>query len=257
MGTSKIIDVRHITKPMFDNWLKTLFSYQLVLHNNINQRVRNTLKFRVGGFTDYFVCEAFEKAVLTGKNQIFFTCESDDDQYPTASYCRDILTRFLSEYFGIKLCKGPIRLLTQFGEAQILFVDESRMHFAGWGADVYFDEYFFNEKFEYYRKIATGISCHKQFTQTFYSSVNDDNTAAKRFWSGDDFINLHPESTPPFPSLSLMRDGGRVCPDKQWRYVVTIKDAITGGCDFIDIDELRDAYSVDDFNQLFMCNLKR
>ncbi|WP_338725684.1 terminase family protein [Shewanella baltica] len=257
MGISTLIDVRHITKPMFDNWLKTLFSYQTVLHKNINQHIRNTLKFRVGGFTEYFVCEAFEKAVLTGKNQIFFTCETEDDSYSTALYCRDILTRFVAEYFGIKLCEGPIRLLTQFGVVRILFVDKNMRYFGGWSGDVYFDEYFFNEKFEYYRKIATGIAFHKRYTQTFYSSVNDDNSAAKRFWFGDDFIDLTHYSLSSLPPLSSMRDGGRLCSDKQWRYVVTVEDALDGGCDFFDIDELRNAYSVDEFNQLYMCNLKR
>ncbi|WP_267880183.1 phage terminase large subunit family protein [Shewanella marina] len=42
-------------------------------------------------------------------------------------------------------------------------------------------------------------------------------------------------------------------PDKQWRYVVTIEDAIAGGCKLFDINELRDEYNGDDFNNLFMC----
>ncbi|WP_206754507.1 terminase large subunit domain-containing protein, partial [Lentimonas sp. CC6] len=56
-----------------------------------------------------------------------------------------------------------------------------------------------------------------------------------------------------FPTFNEYRDGGRLCPDKQWRYVVTIEDAAAGGCELFDIDELRDEYSKDDFDNLFMC----
>jgi hypothetical protein len=35
--------------------------------------------------------------------------------------------------------------------------------------------------------------------------------------------------------------------------VVTIEDAVAGGCELFDIDELRDEYNGDDFANLFMC----
>ncbi|MBF4354570.1 terminase large subunit domain-containing protein, partial [Vibrio anguillarum] len=56
-----------------------------------------------------------------------------------------------------------------------------------------------------------------------------------------------------FPTFEEYRDGGQLCPDRQWRYVVTIEDAANGGCELFDIDELREEDSETDFDNLFMC----
>ena len=47
--------------------------------------------------------------------------------------------------------------------------------------------------------------------------------------------------------------GGRLCGDGQWRQIVTVEDAVRGGCDLFDLDRLRRRYSPDDYNQLLMC----
>ncbi|MBF3543502.1 hypothetical protein ISG10_38300, partial [Burkholderia pseudomallei] len=35
---------------------------------------------------------------------------------------------------------------------------------------------------------------------------------------------------------------GMLCEDAQWRQIVTVLDAMAGGCDLFDIDELRREY---------------
>lgn len=50
-----------------------------------------------------------------------------------------------------------------------------------------------------------------------------------------------------------MRDGGRLCPDGQWRYVITMEDAIANGFNLASIDKLRNRYSKDTFDMLYMC----
>ena len=56
-----------------------------------------------------------------------------------------------------------------------------------------------------------------------------------------------------FPTFDEMRDGGWLCPDKQWRYIATIVDAANGGRGLFNVNELRDEYSDDDSKNLFMC----
>ncbi len=74
------------------------------------------------------------------------------------------------------------------------------------------------------------------------------------FWTGDKWREgKDTRKNIEFPTFEDYRKGGRLCPDKQWRYVVTIEDAAAGGCDLFDIDELREEYSETDFNNLFMC----
>ncbi|ECM9625460.1 terminase, partial [Salmonella enterica subsp. enterica serovar Newport] len=50
-----------------------------------------------------------------------------------------------------------------------------------------------------------------------------------------------------------LRDGGRLCPDGQWRYIITLEDAIAGGFNLASIDKLRNRYNRDTFNMLYMC----
>lgn len=42
-------------------------------------------------------------------------------------------------------------------------------------------------------------------------------------------------------------------PDKTWRQIVTIQDAVNNGWDYTDIDEIRDENSPDEFENLYMC----
>ncbi|WP_337961648.1 terminase large subunit domain-containing protein, partial [Serratia ureilytica] len=56
-----------------------------------------------------------------------------------------------------------------------------------------------------------------------------------------------------FPTFKELRDGGRLCPDEQWRYVITMEDAIAGGFNLASIDKLRNKYNRDTFNMLYMC----
>lgn len=43
------------------------------------------------------------------------------------------------------------------------------------------------------------------------------------------------------------------CPDGQWRQIVTIEDALAGGCTLFNLEQLKRENSVDDFRNLFMC----
>lgn len=56
-----------------------------------------------------------------------------------------------------------------------------------------------------------------------------------------------------FPTDKELRDGGRLCPDGQWRYIITMEDAIAGGYNLASIEKLRNRYNRDTFNMLYMC----
>jgi hypothetical protein len=47
--------------------------------------------------------------------------------------------------------------------------------------------------------------------------------------------------------------GGQLCDDGQWRQIVTIEDALAGGCTLFDLDLLKRENSDEDFKNLFMC----
>ena len=104
------------------------------------------------------------------------------------------------------------------------------------------------------RLFATAMATHKNWRKTYFSTPSTKAHPAYPFWTGDHWRQGKSEREEiEFPGFDALRNGGRLCPDKQWRYVVTIEDAVAGGCELFDIDELRDEYNGDDFSNLFMC----
>lgn len=46
---------------------------------------------------------------------------------------------------------------------------------------------------------------------------------------------------------------GLLCADGQYRQIVTVEDAVRGGCNLFDLDQLRLEYSPDEYQNLLMC----
>ncbi|WP_277886389.1 terminase large subunit domain-containing protein, partial [Escherichia coli] len=46
---------------------------------------------------------------------------------------------------------------------------------------------------------------------------------------------------------------GLLCADGQYRQIVTVEDAVRGGCNLFDLDQLRMEYSPDEYQNLLMC----
>ncbi|MFP1528933.1 terminase large subunit domain-containing protein [Escherichia coli] len=75
------------------------------------------------------------------------------------------------------------------------------------------------------------------------------------FWSGELF-NRGRASAAERVEIDVSHNalaGGLLCADGQWRQIVTIQDALKGGCTLFDIEQLKRENSADDFKNLFMC----
>lgn len=248
-GRSKKNDVSHLTAEDFEAWHDTLFDYQKTMHQNLGQRIRNILKSRQIGATYYFAGEAFEQATLTGEPQIFLSASRDQ-----AEVFRSYIIAIAHQFFEIELTGNPIVLNTAHGAAELRFLSTNSKTAQSYHGHVYIDEYFWIGKFNELNKLASAMATHKKWRKTYFSTPSTKAHPAYPFWTGDHWRQGKPEREEiEFPSFDALRDGGRLCPDKQWRYVVTIEDAVAGGCELFDIDELRDEYNGDDFANLFMC----
>ncbi len=103
-------------------------------------------------------------------------------------------------------------------------------------------------------EVASGMATHKHWRITYFSTPSSKTHQGYPFWSGDEWRKGDPKRKGvEFPPFDELRDGGRECPDGQWRYVVTLEDAIAGGLNLADINELRERYNETAFNMLFMC----
>lgn len=248
-GRKKKNDVSDLTAEDFAAWHDTLFDYQKTMHQNLCQRIRNILKSRQIGATYYFAGEALEQATLTGEPQIFLSASRSQ-----AEVFRSYIVAIAQQFFEIELTGNPIVLHTAHGDAELRFLSTNSKTAQSYHGHVYIDEYFWIGKFDVLNKLASAMATHKNWRKTYFSTPSTKAHPAYPFWTGDHWRQGKPERADiEFPSFDELRDGGRLCPDKQWRYVVTIEDAIAGGCELFDIDELRDEYNGDDFANLFMC----
>ena len=248
-------DVTGLTEVDFvEKFTSQMFGYQLELfeakQNPLTARIRNVLKSRQIGLTYYFAAEAFMDAVLTGDNQMFLSASRAQ-----AEIFRSYIVAFAAEWFGLTLTGNPI-VLSKDGKpwAELRFLSTNSSTAQGHHGHVYVDEYFWIRDFDKLNNLAGAMASHKKWRKTYFSTPSAVSHQAYPYWTGEEFRNSKrgKKIGQPWPSEEQIH-AGALCPDGQWRKVITLPDAIAGGCDLFDIERLRLEYDEDRFEQLFMC----
>lgn len=99
------------------------------------------------------------------------------------------------------------------------------------------------------------MASQKHLRSTYFSTPSTLGHGAFPFWSGELF-NKGRTSAAERVDIDISHAalaGGMLCGDGQWRQIVTIEDALAGGCDLFDLDALKRENSAEDFRNLFMC----
>lgn len=240
-------DISTLTQEDFDAFAdEHLFGYQKHLRLNITQQIRNILKSRQIGATWYFAFEALENAVMTGDPQIFLSASR-----PQAEVFRSYIVNIAEQYFGVTLTGNPIRLSNG---AELRFLSTNSNTAQSYSGHLYVDEYFWIQNFARLNEVASAMATHDRWRTTYFSTPSSKTHQAYPFWTGEDWKRGDAKRKKVvFPTFKDLRDGGRLCPDEQWRYVITMEDAIAGGFNLASIDKLRNKYNRDTFNMLYMC----
>ncbi len=240
-------DISSLTQEDFDSWAdEHLFEYQKHLRRNIGQLVRNILKSRQIGATWYFAFEAFENAVMTGDPQIFLSASKAQ-----AEVFRSYIVNIAEQYFGITLTGNPIRLSNG---AELRFLSTNKNTAQSYSGHLYCDEYFWVPNFAKLNEVASAMATHDKWRTTYFSTPSAKTHQAYPFWTGEEWKQgSKKRAAIKFPLFDEMRDGGRLCPDGQWRYVITMEDAIAGGFNLANIEKLRNRYNTATFDMLYMC----
>lgn len=225
----------------------SLFLYQRHWYRaGQHERIRNLLKSRQIGATWYFAREAIADALETGKNKIFMSASKAQ-----AHIFRNYIVQFVKETTGVELKGDPIVLANG---AELHFLGTNAKTAQGYHGDTYLDEYFWIVGFEQFRKVTSGMAMHRKWKQTYFSTPSSVAHEAYPFWTGERFNKRQKKADRVEIDVShAALAGGARCGDGQWRQIVTIEDAIAGGCDLFDIDQLRLEYSDDEFANLLMC----
>ncbi|WP_282412355.1 terminase family protein [Pseudomonas sp. PS01299] len=244
-------DVSGLTEVDFlDKFISKMYGYQKELfeakQNPLTRRVRNILKSRQVGLTYYFAGEAFMDAVLSGDNQVFLSASRSQSEI-----FRSYIIQFAQQWFGIELTGNPITLSNG---AELRFLSTNSSTAQGYHGHVYVDEYFWIRDFEKLSTVASAMGTHKKWRKTYFSTPSAVSHQAYPFWSGEEFRNSKrgKKAGGVWPSEAAYTQGA-LCPDGQWRKTITLDDAIAGGCDLFDLEQLQLEYDEDKFQQLFYC----
>jgi len=228
---------------VFEN---SLFGYQRVWRKaGLSERIRNILKSRQIGATWYFAREALVDALETGRNEIFISASKAQ-----AHVFKQYIQQFAAEA-DVELTGDPIVLPNQ---ATLYFLGTNSRTAQSYHGNLLFDEYFWVYQFQQLRKVASGMAIHKKWRQTYFSTPSAITHDAYPFWAGQLYNRGRPkgERVDIDVSHEALKNGMR-CADGQWRQIVTVEDAMAGGCDLFDLDQLRLEYSADEWMNLLMC----
>ncbi|MGL4870002.1 MAG: terminase ATPase subunit family protein [Aeromonas veronii] len=242
---------RNVVEPeqqerLIERFESTMFDYQRVWYQAGQQyRIRNLLKSRQIGATYFFAFEAFIDALVTGRNQIFMSASKAQ-----AHVFKQYIIQFAKEE-GVELKGDPMVLPNG---AHLYFLGTNARTAQSYHGNTYMDEYFWIHGFLDFRKVASGMAMHKKWRQTYISTPSSLSHPAYSYWSGAHYNRGRAKADRVEIDLSHTNlSGGKLCADRQWRQIVTVEDAVRGGCDLFDLGELRGEYSDDEYRNLLMC----
>ncbi len=230
-----------------DIFIETSFEYQRGWHQaGLQHRIRNILKSRQIGATFYFAREALIDALTTARNQIFLSA-SKAQAHVFKNYIIDF-----ARQVDVDLKGDPIVLPNG---ARLIFLGTNVRTAQSYTGNLYLDEYFWIPKFQELRKVASGMSLHKKWRSTYFSTPSSLAHSAYPFWSGELF-NKGRRNKADRIDLDLTHahlSKGVLCDDGQWRQIVTVEDALSGGCNLFDLEQLQLEYSPAEYENLLMC----
>ncbi|UCV02282.1 terminase ATPase subunit family protein [Dechloromonas denitrificans] len=234
-------------EKLVDAFMESLFPHQKGWYRSgLVERIRNLLKSRQIGATWYFAREGFVDALETGRNQIFLSASKAQ-----AHVFKGYIKQFALDVADVELQGDPIVLPNG---ATLYFLGTNSRTAQSYHGNVYMDEYFWIPKFQEFRKVASGMAMHKHWRLTYFSTPSAMSHEAYPFWTGE-LLNKGRAAADKVKvdvSHASLKDG-RHCEDGQWRQMVTVLDALAGGCDLFDIEQLRREYSPEEFLNLLMC----
>lgn len=254
-------------QALLDDFHEKNFDYQTAWWEQRDQRTRKILKSRQIGATWYFAREALAKiaeAVLAGeqpRNQIFLSASKRQ----ALKFKREIVS-WVKRVCDVDLAGDPIMI--DFGgleddAGEPLGLDQVGLYpistnsntAQGESGDFYFDEFFWVHGFAQLRKVAAAMATHKIFKRTYFSTPSTKTHEAYAFWSGEEWNRGKAKGKQKtFDCGHKALKAGAIMPDGSWCQVVTLEDAIAGGLGaLVDIEELREESSEDEFRNLYDC----
>ncbi|EGE9704306.1 oxidoreductase [Escherichia coli] len=236
--------------------LPSLAWHQREWYDNRHHRNRMILKSRQIGATWYFAREALLDAlrddVSAGyqRNQIFLSA-SRRQAYQFKHFIQQAALEVDVEL------KGGDKIVLSNG-AELHFLGTSAATAQSYTGHLKFDEFFWVSNFVELRKVAGAMATLEGLTRTYFSTPSGETHEAYQFWTGDRWNSEQPRSKrSEFDVSHAHLKRGVLFPDKTWRQIVTIEDAVANGWQFTSIDDIRGENTESEFRNLYMCEFVR
>lgn len=228
-------------------FLDGMFEYQKNWYRaGLLNDVRNILKSRQIGATYYFSHEAAVDAVVNGNNQIFISASKAQ-----AHNFKKYIVKFCRDAADIELTGDPIILPNG---AELHFLGTNAKTAQGYTGNLYFDEYMWTHNFLEMQRVTSGMALHSHWKETYFSTPSSISHEGYLFWSGATYNEGRPKSE--LVDVDIRKEvlrKGQLGAGFQWRQVVTIHDALEGGCTLFNMDKLRRKYNKHQFSNLLEC----
>jgi len=191
----------------------------------LKHRIRNILKSRQIGATNFFSYEALIDAINTGRNQIFLSA-SKAQSFMFRRYIVDFCHQI-----DVDL-SGQEEIVFPHNDARLFFLSTNKSTAQGYHGNIYLDEYFWIHNFLEFKKVISGMASQKKWRQTYFSTPSSIAHPAYSFWTGASFnkgrkVN---EQVKIDVSHTILKDG-KLCADGQFRQIINIYDAESAGFD--------------------------
>lgn len=207
-------------------------------------RIFMMLKSRQIGATYVVAIWALINALRTKKNKIFLSA-SKAQAYQFIEYIKN----FVFEVLGREIKGDPLELSFEDNtKVTFYYMGTNALTAQGRHGDVIMDEFFWIRKFKEFRSVASGMASQSHYQQIYLSTPSSILHQAYAYWSGTDAVGSKEIDI----SHAVLKQP-TLCADGKWRQMVTVKDAIKGGFDKLDLDQLAREYTPDRFDNLFMC----
>lgn len=235
--------------PFQKVWIDTLDGQKIKVGDKLKQkhapaRIFMMLKSRQIGATFIIAIWALINALKTKKNKIFLSA-SKAQAYQFIEYIKT----FVFEVLGRQIGGDPIVLsFSDNTQVSFYYMGTNALTAQGRHGDVIMDEFFWIRKFKEFRDVASGMASQSHYQQIYLSTPSSVMHEAYKYWTGKDTNTKVDIDTSPSQLKTPT-----LCIDGRWRQVVTVKDAIKGGYDKLDIAQLETEYTPERFNNLFMC----
>lgn len=227
-------DISHITQAMCDEVReKLLYPHQKIWYeagqNPLTNLIRFILKSRQIGATYTFAYEAFETAVLTGRNQLFISSTKAQ-----AEVFKSYMSIIAMDHFECELSGNPIKL-SNGAELHFLSPNSYAQSRSG---DVYFDEVFWTRSFSKMEELAAPMATLDGCKTTYFSTPSAISHPAYEIWSGERATRHNKKMTVDVSDHAGMKYG-KLFEDGVWRCVCTVHDAIDLGYDLTSVEKLK------------------